>query len=160
MAGYLISEVAERTGFSPSALRFYEQSGLVRPDRTAAGYRRYDDDHLEKLAFIGRAKGFGLTLEEITDLLCLLGQDRCAPVQDRLRGLVDAKIAEADRRIAELTVFATELRRVSAGLELHTPDGPCDDTCGCTTDSSATTVSLTPPIGRSHQRRRQKAVET
>lgn len=86
-------------------------------------------------------------------------------MQDRLKGLVDAKIAEADRRIAELTMFATELRRVSADLELHTPDGPCDDTCGCTTDSSTTnssttTVTLTPSIGRSHQRRRQKAVET
>ena len=105
MSGYLIAEVAQRTGFSTSAVRFYEQSGLVRPGRTPAGYRRYDDEHLDTLAVIGRAKGFGLTLDESTELLGLLGQDQCAPVQDRLKALVDTKIADAERRIAELSSF-------------------------------------------------------
>jgi DNA-binding transcriptional MerR regulator len=149
MSGYLIAEVAQRTGFSTSALRFYEQSGLVRPGRTPAGYRRYDDEHLDTLAFIGRAKGFGLTLDEITELVGLLGQDQCAPVQDRLRALVDTKIAEAERRIAELSSFTDELRRVAATLERHTPLGPCDDTCGCTTDTTAAApVTFTPGAAR------------
>ena len=68
MDGCTISEAAERTGFSPSALRFYEQHGLVRPARTASGYRSYGDADLERLGFIGRAKGFGLSLDEITEL--------------------------------------------------------------------------------------------
>jgi MerR family transcriptional regulator, copper efflux regulator len=95
MDGYSISQTAQRTGFPPSTLRFYEQAGLVNPDRTPAGYRSYDDHHLELLAFIGRAKGFGLSLDEITDVLSLLDQDRCAPVQDRLRDLVDARSSKS-----------------------------------------------------------------
>ncbi len=134
MDGYSISQVAERTGFPPTTLRFYEQSGLVRPARTPAGYRTYDDTHIELLSFIGRAKGFGLSLDEITELLTLLGDDECAPVQGRLRDLVDAKIANAQAKIAELEGFTAELRRVAATLGTHTPAGPCDNACGCTTD--------------------------
>lgn len=152
MDGYSISQVAERTGFPPSTLRFYEQSGLVRPARTPAGYRCYDDDHIELLSFIGRAKSFGLTLDEITELLALLDDERCAPVQGRLRDLVDAKIADAQLRIAELVAFTAELQRVSASLGRHTPDGPCDEACGCTTDhdpGTATPVVLAPTPNRS-----------
>jgi DNA-binding transcriptional MerR regulator len=148
MDGYSISQVAERTGFPASTLRFYEQHGLVRPGRTPSGYRAYDDGHVELLEFIGRAKGFGLTLEEITDLLSLLDEDRCAPVQTRLRELVDAKIADAQIRVAELTSFTSELQRVASTLNGPTPDGPCDTTCGCTTDASPTTgLSLTAKPG-------------
>jgi MerR family copper efflux transcriptional regulator len=134
MDGYSISQVAVRTGFAPSTLRFYEQSGLVRPARTPAGYRSYDDSHVELLAFIGRAKGFGLSLEEITELLGLLDAEECAPVQGRLRDLVDAKINDARAKVAELQAFTAELERVAASLNANTPDGPCDNTCGCTTD--------------------------
>lgn len=134
MDGLSISQAAERTGFPASTLRFYEQSGLVRPTRTLAGYRRYDERQVELLMFIGRAKGFGLSLEEITELLRLLDEDRCAPVQGRLLDLVTAKITEAQHRVAELVAFTAELQRVAASLGDHTPEGPCDDTCGCTTD--------------------------
>lgn len=144
MDGYSISQVAERTGFPPSTLRFYDQHGLVRPARTASGYRSYDDGHVELLEFIGRAKGFGLSLEEIADLVPLRDEDRCAPVQTRLRELVDAKIADAQGHIAELVVFTGELQQVAARLNGPTPDGPCDDTCGCTSDAPAPTgVALT-----------------
>lgn len=143
MDGYSISQVAERTGFPPTTLRFYEQSGLVRPARTTAGYRCYDDTHIELLAFIGRAKGFGLSLEEITELLSLLDGDECAPVQGRLRDLIDTKIADAHAKIAELQAFTGELERFADTLEVHTPDGPCDDACGCTTD---TPRSIAPPV--------------
>lgn len=136
MDGYSISQVAERTGFAPSTLRFYEQSGLVRPARTPSGYRSYDDRHIELLAFIGRAKEFGLSLEEITELLALLDDDQCAPVQGRLRDLVDTKIAEARAKIVELSAFIEELQRVAVTLDHHTPDGPCDESCGCTTEQA------------------------
>lgn len=151
MDGYSISQVAERTGFPPTTLRFYEQSGLVRPDRTPAGYRSYDDTHIELLSFIGRAKGFGLSLEEITELLGLLGDDECAPVQGRLRDLVDAKTADAQAKVAELESFTAELRRVAASLGTHTPAGPCDDTCGCTTDDP-TAVHRAVELGRRSER--------
>jgi len=134
MNGYSIAQAAGRTGFSASALRYYERSGLVHPARTAAGYRSYDDAQVERLSFIGRAKGLGLSLDEINDLVSLLDQDQCEPVQGRLRALVDAKVADAQARIAELVAFTGELQRVSATLDQHTPDGPCDDACGCTSE--------------------------
>ena len=134
MDGLSISKVAEGTEFPPTTLRFYEEAGLVRPRRTEAGYRCYGERDIEVLSFIGRAKGFGLSLEEITELLALLDDDHCAPVQGRLRTLIDAKIADARTRIIELERFATELEQVASGLDAHTPDGPCDDACGCTTE--------------------------
>lgn len=149
MDGLSISKVAERTGFPASTLRFYEQSGLVRPARTESGYRSYDERDIEVLSFIGRAKSFGLTLDEITELLALLDEDRCAPVQGRLRALIDHKITDARTRIAELERFATELEAVASGLDAHTPDGPCDDACGCTTDPM---VLVADPTGRTKQR--------
>ena len=141
MDGYSISQVAERTGFAPTTLRFYEQSGLVQPARTAAGYRCYDDSHIELLSFVGRAKRFGLSLDEISELLELLADGECAPVQGRLRHLVDAKIVDARAKIAELEGFTAELRRVADNLGSHTPAGPCDDVCGCTTDGPSRTHS-------------------
>ena len=136
MDGYSISQVAERTGFPPTTLRYYEQAGLVRPERTTSGYRSYDDRDVELLAFVGRAKGFGLSLDEITELLGLLDEEQCAPFPGRLRELVDTKIAEARDTVAELQAFTAELERVAATLGRHTPDGPCDDTCGCTTEQT------------------------
>jgi DNA-binding transcriptional MerR regulator len=142
MRGYSISQVAERTGFAASTLRFYDQQGLVRPARTPAGYRSYGDRDLVSLGFIGRAKSFGLSLEEITELLTLFEQDRCAPVQDRLRALVTDKIADARDRIAELESFILELQRAVAALGADPPDGPCDETCGCTTESRRGRVTI------------------
>ena len=75
MSTYTIGEVADRSGFSASALRYYEEIGLVRagaPHR--AGYRLYDDHTLARLAFIARAKQLGCSLEEITDLVGVLGR--------------------------------------------------------------------------------------
>ena len=145
MDGYSISQVAERTGFPATTLRFYEDAGLVRPSRTPSGYRSYDEPDIELLAFIGRAKSLGLSLAEITDLLGLLDEDRCAPVQGRLRDLIDTKIAEAQAKISELEAFTVELQRVAATLGAHTPDGPCDDNCGCTAERD-TRQHVAPPV--------------
>ena len=132
MDAYRISEVAERTGFSASTLRFYEQSGIVRPARTAAGYRTYDDADLATLGFVARAKRVGLRLDEITELLSLIDGNECEPVQVRLQGLVDAKLAEAHEQQAELAAFTAQLHRLDVALSTGRPDGPCDVTCGCT----------------------------
>lgn len=142
MDGYSIFQVAERTGFPATTLRFYEDAGLVCPGRTPAGYRCYDDRDIELLAFVGRAKGFGLSLEEITGLLGLLDEEQCAPIQGRLQDLVDTKINEAQDKIAQLQAFTAELQRVAVSLATHPPDGPCDDACGCRTEVDATSRSV------------------
>lgn len=133
---YQIADVAERSGFTPATLRYYEEIGLMAPvGRTDAGYRLYDDASLERLRFIARAKQLGCTLEEVTDLATAWDGGECGPVQDRLQATVEAKVTEAHARIAELTAFAADLQRAAATLAAHRPDGPCDDECGCTTDT-------------------------
>ena len=132
MTALRISQLAARTGFSATTLRYYEEVGLVRPtERTASGYRMYDERAVERLAFVARAKGLGLSLDEIVELAHLRDTDRCEPVQERLRALLAAKRHEAQDRIAALVRFAAELDEVSHGLGVPAPDGPCDATCGC-----------------------------
>jgi DNA-binding transcriptional MerR regulator len=88
MDGYSISEAASTTGFTPSALRFYEKAGLVAPSRTGSGYRCYDDDHIDTLRFVARAKGFGLTLDEITGLVPLVtAAEECAAGEAEATGI-------------------------------------------------------------------------
>ncbi|QYG92488.1 MerR family transcriptional regulator [Iamia sp. SCSIO 61187] len=132
MSTLTIGQVAERTGFSTSSLRYYEGIGLVPPAaRTAAGYRLYDEATVDRLAFIARAKQLGCTLEEITDLVSVWDGDRCGPVQRRFHELVTAKIAETEQRLQELTRFAGQLQAAATQLGAEPIDGPCDDGCAC-----------------------------
>lgn len=60
-----VSEVSHRSGFAPSALRFYEAEGLIEAVRTSGGQRRYHRDVLRRLAFIRAARNVGLSLDEV-----------------------------------------------------------------------------------------------
>jgi MerR family copper efflux transcriptional regulator len=132
---YQIKEVSERTGFSAATLRYYEDIGLLpKSTRTPAGYRVFDDRTLERLAFIARAKQLGCSLDEIADLTIAWEGGRCGPVQDRLRNVVSEKLDGARRQILELMTLSADLQQAAATLELHRPDGPCDDRCGCVTE--------------------------
>ena len=71
-----VSEVAARSGFAPSALRFYEAQGLVSATRTSGGQRRYERSVLRRLAFIRAARNIGLSLEEIAEALAALPATR------------------------------------------------------------------------------------
>jgi MerR family transcriptional regulator, redox-sensitive transcriptional activator SoxR len=93
-----IGAVAERSGISVSALRFYEGRGLIEATRTAGGQRRYRRDALRRLAFIQVAQRVGLTLDQIGDALATLpsGEGPSAADWQRLsaawRPLLDEKI--------------------------------------------------------------------
>jgi MerR family copper efflux transcriptional regulator len=144
-----IAEVAERTGFSPATLRYYEELELLpAPARTPAGYRAYDDSVLDRLAFIARAKRLGCTLDEVAELMPQWDGGRCAPVQGRLRELAATKLDETRTRTAELVAFATDLERILAGLGSHTPDGACDSDCGCMGEPVACTLDAGDLPGR------------
>jgi MerR family copper efflux transcriptional regulator len=132
---YTIGEVADRSGFSASALRYYEVIGLVAPaSRTDAGYRVYDDDTLARLAFINRAKQLGCSLDQVADLVGIWDGERCGPVQRRFHELVTTKIVDARRQIAELTAFAAQLQTAATRLSGRPVDGPCSDDCACVAD--------------------------
>lgn len=135
MSTYTIGEVAERTGFTTSALRYYEGRGLVSPaTRTESGYRVYDDQIMARLAFIARAKQLGCSLEEIIDLTAIWDGEHCAPVQRRFHDLVTSKVDDAHTQIAELTAFAAQLQTAAGQLAGPPSDEPCSERCACVSD--------------------------
>lgn len=71
-----MSETAARSGFSASALRYYEREGLIEASRTAGGQRRFARAELRRLAFIAAARHVGLSLEEIREALGVLPKGR------------------------------------------------------------------------------------
>ena len=103
-----IGEVAERSGVATSALRFYEQRGLLHAERNAAGHRRYPRAAIRRVAFIVFAQKIGLSLEEIGDELAKLPPNR-APTRSDWSRLSSGWTSRIDERIAEL-------ERLKAGL--------------------------------------------
>jgi MerR family transcriptional regulator, redox-sensitive transcriptional activator SoxR len=96
-----IGEVARRSGVAASALRFYEERGLIESVRSGPGHRRYPRSVLRRIAFIVFAQRVGLTLEEITAELQRLPSDRAPTRRDWAR-LSSGWSARIDERIAEL----------------------------------------------------------
>jgi MerR family transcriptional regulator, copper efflux regulator len=142
---FSIGEAARRSGFPTATLRYYDELGLVRPaQRAANGYRRYVDTDLERLRFVGRAKHFGCSLEEVSSLLVAYDGGECGPIQEQLRTLVSTKIAESQRQMLELTMLVAELQRSLADLGRHRANGACDQQCGCI--SQPTDVPAIQPI--------------
>ncbi len=103
-----IGEVSRRSGVASSALRFYEQRGLIASERAGSGHRRYPRSVLRRIAFVVFAQRVGLTLEEIGAELAKLPPGRVPTRRDWSR-LSEGWSARIDRRIAEL-------ERLRAGL--------------------------------------------
>jgi MerR family redox-sensitive transcriptional activator SoxR len=104
-----IGEVAKRSGVAASALRFYEERGLIRSERAGSGHRRYPRSVLRRIAFIVFAQRVGLTLDEIGAELAKLPPDRAPNRRDwsrlstRWGERIDAQIAELERLKRGLT---------------------------------------------------------
>jgi MerR family redox-sensitive transcriptional activator SoxR len=96
-----IGEVARRTGVAASALRFYEDRGLIASQRVGSGHRRYERPVIRRIAFIVFAQRIGLTLEEIGEELAKLPRNR-APTRADWSKLSRAWTTRIDERIAEL----------------------------------------------------------
>jgi DNA-binding transcriptional MerR regulator len=135
----LITELSRASGFPSSALRYYERVGLLAPvGRSEGGYRLYDERAVDRLAFIGRAKRLGLSLDEIGDLVELWDDGPCAPVQSRLSGLVDEKVAGLDAQIDELGRFRAQLAHVQRSLASADANADrCGPGCGCDADADS-----------------------
>jgi MerR family redox-sensitive transcriptional activator SoxR len=103
-----IAEVARRSGVAASALRFYEQRGLIASNRTGSGHRRFPRAVLRRIAFIVFAQKIGLTLEEIAGELEKLPLNRVPERADWAK-LSTTWTQRVDERIAEL-------QRLKAGL--------------------------------------------
>lgn len=98
-----IGALSERTGLAASALRYYEDQGLITSTRSAGGQRRYRRDTIRRVSFVRIAQQVGLTLDEIGEALSSLPQNRTPDRQDweRLsrswRPRLDARIAMLER---------------------------------------------------------------
>jgi MerR family redox-sensitive transcriptional activator SoxR len=104
-----ITEISRRSGVASSALRFYEQRGLITSERSGSGHRRYPRAVLRRIAFIVFAQRIGLTLDEIALELAKLPADRAPGRRDWSRlssqwtSRIDQQIAELERLKSGLT---------------------------------------------------------
>ena len=103
-----IGEMARKVGIATSAIRFYEEAGLIpEPARTSSGYREYDPTVLDRLAFIRAGQAVGLTLGQLRGVLEIRdrGEAPCGHVAD----LIDDRISDIDQRIDDLKKLRRDL---------------------------------------------------
>jgi len=143
-----IAQAAASSGLPATTIRYYEDRGTIPPpDRTANGYRSYTDRDVKRLTFVARARGLDLPAEDLTELVRVWEHDRCAPVADRLSGMVADRLADTQDRIAELTALAGQLQQVHDQLDRPAHDGPCEDgDCICLDGPDSPPASTPLPI--------------
>lgn len=102
-----IKEVGARSGLPAKTIRYYEEIGLIRPQRAANGYRAFRESDLHKLAFIGRARGLGFSIEDCRMLLALY-EDKARASGD-VKQLALSHLDQIDRKLAELQAMKRTL---------------------------------------------------
>jgi MerR family redox-sensitive transcriptional activator SoxR len=103
-----VGEVARRAGVATSALRYYEDEGLIHAERNAGGHRRYHADVLRRVSFIRTAQLVGLSLADIREALSTLPERRTPTARDWAR-LARSWQPRLDARIAILTRMRNQL---------------------------------------------------
>lgn len=95
-----IGDVAQRSGLPAKTIRYYEDIGLITPMRDSNGYRRFRDSDLHKLAFLGRARALGFTIEDCRTLLALY-DDKTRASAD-VKDLAQAHLNKIEEKIVQL----------------------------------------------------------
>lgn len=118
-----ISDVANKTGLTAKAIRFYEEKGLVTaPVRGANGYRNYTQKHLDELTLLRQARLVGFNLEECGELINLFNDPGRHSADVKSRTL--QKVADIERHIQELQGMRQQLMDLAAAC-------PGDDGADC-----------------------------
>src|SRR5262245_31999701 len=111
-----IGEAANRAGVSIDTVRFYERRGVLpAPERTASGYRTYDDSTVDRLVLARRLQSLGFTLDEVID--ALHAHDEGGTCCEAERWRLDVVLDRIDARIAELRDLRKEVRNVAAACD-------------------------------------------
>lgn len=118
-----VRDAAQKSGLPSKTVRYYDEIGLVVPDRRRNGYRDYDDQAVQKLAFLKRARQLGFSIDDCRRLLSLY-EDKGRASAD-VKELAEQHLLEIDTRLDELK----QLRRTLADLVHacrgdHRPDCP------------------------------------
>jgi DNA-binding transcriptional MerR regulator len=115
---YTISELADELEISPSSIRFYEDKGLISPQRTPGNQRLYLKKHRARLKMILRGKRFGFTLDEIGEMIGMEDMQMNEVEQiNRSQMFFDKKIEEIRNRRAELDYMEKDLLSFKQKLE-------------------------------------------
>jgi len=118
-----IGNVAARTGLPTKTIRYYEDIGLVTPQRDANGYRRFREADMHKLGFVGRARALGFSIEECRDLLALYEDEDRASAD--VRQIAIGHLEEIERKITALSDMRDTLKSlVHACAGDHRPNCP------------------------------------
>ena len=95
-----IGDASDKSGLPAKTIRYYEDIQLLKPARSGNGYRDYSDEDIHRLRFLQRSRSLGFSVEECRQLLSLYG-DKARESAD-VKAIAEAKLAEIDRKIAEL----------------------------------------------------------
>jgi MerR family transcriptional regulator, redox-sensitive transcriptional activator SoxR len=146
MPELLISEVARQIGLKASAIRYYEQIGILPPARRSGGQRRYDATVLYRLAVVQRARQMGFTLDEIRRLF--FGFRKAVTASDRWRKLSEKKLADLELLAGQIR----EMQRLLKGMMEHCR---CEalDQCGKGMFQRRCAESSLKPLSSSHRLR-------
>ena len=111
-----ISDVAKRAAVPAKTIRYYEEIGLIKPLRDGNGYRAFRDSDMHKLAFLGRARALGFTIENCRALLALW-EDKSRASAD-VRTIAKDHLKQIEAKIADLSAMRdtlSDLVRTCAG---------------------------------------------
>jgi MerR family redox-sensitive transcriptional activator SoxR len=106
--GLTIGHIADRTGLATSAIRYYEEEGLVHPFRTDTGQRRFDRADIRRLSFVMIAQNLGFTIAQIREVLRDLPEERTPSKADWSR-ISKRFRRDLDRRIAQMEALREKL---------------------------------------------------
>ena len=118
-----IGDVATLSGLPAKTIRYYEDIGLVKPLRSSNGYRTFRESDAHKLAFLGRARALGFTIEDCRNLLALYEDEERASAE--VKEIAKQHLERIDGKIKELKEMrATLAHLVEECAGDHRPDCP------------------------------------
>lgn len=118
-----ISDVALKSGLPAKTIRYYEDIGLITPRRAENGYRQFVESDLHKLAFLGRARALGFTIEDCRTLLALYEDETRESAQ--VKQLASAHLKAIDEKLSQLHSMRDTLAQlIDSCAGDHRPDCP------------------------------------
>jgi MerR family redox-sensitive transcriptional activator SoxR len=117
-AQWSISELGLRVGLRASAIRYYEQIGILERARRVNGQRRYDETALYRLAVVRRAQEAGFTLDEIRQLF--FGFSQSTPVSERWKKIAERKTIELNARLKQIQSMRRLLKKLETCCQCET----------------------------------------
>lgn len=105
-----VGAAASRSGLPAKTIRYYEEIGLIRPERAGNGYRDYSGDDIHRLAFLKRARNLGFSIDDCRQLMALY-QDRARASQD-VREIAAAHVVAIEEKVRELQSMRATLQKL------------------------------------------------